>query len=260
MDYNGKTTKEEEDWEIPGTLVSSVILTALKVLRMKRAITFLRVSTKLFRQTFLNLPSPPHPLVIVLMRPMWQGSLTLSCAPGKPALNTTSTTTLPSLAKSSGLQPGSRRISGTTLSSAGKDDFVTEIDDPVQATGEKIQQVVSDMLPQIWELIEELKKDPTNKTNMLKLVQAIVYEIGLGNGHRPQGYALATQADIYTLKKVPVKPGVHNGYWKFKVGMMTKVTLKTDNIIWISCSHTCVKLIDAYKKIRDKYIEINRIS
>ena len=52
MDYNGKTTKEEEDWEIPGTLVSSVILTALKVLRMKRAITFLRVSTKLFRQTF----------------------------------------------------------------------------------------------------------------------------------------------------------------------------------------------------------------
>ena len=46
-------------------------------------------------------------------------------------------------------QPGDKKKRG-----AGKDDFVTEIDDPVQATGEKIQQVVSDML---------------------------------GNGHRPQG-------------------------------------------------------------------------
>ena len=42
--------------------------------------------------------------------------------------------------------------------------------------------------------------------------------------------------------------------------MMTKVNLKTDNIIWISCSHTCANLIDAYQKIRDRYMEINHIS
>ena len=68
---------------------------------------------------------------------------------------------------------------------------------------------------------------------------------------------MVTQADLYTLRKVPPKPGHHNGYWKWKVGMMTKVTLKKD---WIYVSHTCVKLIDAYKKIRDEYIKINRIS
>ena len=57
MSINGKTRKEEEeeDWEIPGTPVSSAMSTANKVLRMIRALTFLRVSTKMFKQT---LPKP----------------------------------------------------------------------------------------------------------------------------------------------------------------------------------------------------------
>ena len=90
-------------------------------------------------------------------------------------------------------------------------------------TDKKIQVV---MLPKMYELINELQKDPTNNpTGVHKLSQGAAYAVGLRNGMRPQVYANATKADIYTLKPVPPREGEHNGFHKFSVGLLTKQKL-----------------------------------
>ena len=115
------------------------------------------------------------------------------------------------------------------------------------------------MLPMLWELINHLKKHPEDiQKTVLKLSQGIVYLIGLGNGQRPQGYAQATRADLYTFEFVPEGPD-RPSFRQFTIGNMSPANLKMSNILGVYVPNAAAKLVAAYFEIRDKYIEMEEV-
>ena len=138
--------------------------------------------------------------------------------------------------------------------------FIDEEKDAVKATGEQIQRITAAMIPKIWDLIHHLQEHPEDiPKHMHKLSQGGVYCIGLGNGQRPQGYAKATRADLYTFEFVPEGPG-YPSFHQFTIGEMTPANLKTSNILGVYVNNTAANIIGAYFDIRAKYIEMMKVT
>ena len=131
--------------------------------------------------------------------------------------------------------------------------FINKVN-PVTATSEKIRAISDEMLPKLYQLMEQLKKDPTNKALLHKLSQGGCYIVGLENGQRPQAYVNLTMADMLTFEEVPAKPGEHDGFWKFSVGVMSKTRLKTANMVKIFVPHSVAKFLTAYRNTRDAFM------
>ena len=87
-----------------------------------------------------------------------------------------------------------------------QEQFASNTEDAVEATGRSIKEINKQMSKGIWDLTAKLQKDSTLiKENMTKLLQGVAYMVGMGNGQRPQAYVAATQADLYTLAWVKPK-------------------------------------------------------
>lgn len=137
--------------------------------------------------------------------------------------------------------------------------FASDTADPVEATGHRIQAIRKEMSKGLWELLEDLNNGAElSQENMTKLSQGVAYMIALDNGQRPQAYVAATQADLYTMKRVELEDG--NIFWCFTVGNLTPADLKTDNIVGVYFNDATGAIVNAYKKIRAMYIENNNFT